>query len=41
MKIITAIEDPAIIAKVLKHLGLSTRAPPREPARYRDIYDSI
>jgi len=41
MKIIAAIEDPAIIAKILKHLGLPTRAPPRKPARYRDIYDSI
>lgn len=28
MKIIAAIEDPAIIVKILKHLGLPTRAPP-------------
>ena len=40
LKIISAIEDPAIIAKILKHLGLPTRAPPRKPARYTDIYDS-
>ena len=33
MKIIAAIEDPAVIAKILAHLGLPTRAPPRAPAR--------
>ncbi|MCP4307921.1 MAG: IS91 family transposase, partial [bacterium] len=27
MKIITAIEDPSVIAKILAHLGLPTRAP--------------
>ncbi len=33
--------DPYMtIVKILKHLGLPTRAPPRKPARYRDIYDS-
>jgi len=40
LKIIAAVEDPAIIVKILKHLGLPTRAPPRKPARYRSIYDS-
>ena len=33
MKIIAAIEDPAVIAKILTHLGLPARAPPRSPAR--------
>ena len=33
MKIIAAIEDPSVIAKILAHLGLPTRAPPRAPAR--------
>ncbi len=33
MKIIAAIEDPSVIAKILAHLGLPTRAPPRIPAR--------
>ena len=33
MKIIAAIEEPALIAKILAHLGLPTRAPPRAPAR--------
>ena len=32
-KIIAAIEDPAVIAKILTHLGLPARAPPRAPAR--------
>ena len=31
--IIAAIEDPLVIAKILAHLGLPTRAPPRSPAR--------
>ncbi len=33
LTILTAIEDPAVIAKILAHLGLPTRAPPRAPAR--------
>jgi len=33
-------DAPAITVKILKHLGLPTRAPPRKLARYRDIYDS-
>ena len=28
-----AIEDPPVIIKILSHLGLPTRAPPRAPAR--------
>ncbi len=32
LKIIAAIEDPHVIAKILTHLGLSARAPPRSPA---------
>ena len=32
-KIIAAIEDPAVIAKILTHLCLPARAPPRAPAR--------
>jgi hypothetical protein len=31
MKIIAAIEEPSVIAKILAHLGLPTRAPPRAP----------
>ncbi len=33
MKIIAAILEPAVITKILAHLGLPTRAPPRAPAR--------
>ena len=33
LKIIAAIEDPSVIVKILRHLGLPTRAPPRAPAR--------
>jgi hypothetical protein len=33
LKIIAAIEDPPVIDKILSHLGLPTRAPPRSPIR--------
>ena len=33
LKIIAAIEDPTVIAKILTHLGLPIRAPPRSLAR--------
>ena len=33
LKIIAAIEEPAVIAKILAHLGSPVRAPPRSPAR--------
>jgi hypothetical protein len=33
LKIIAAIEHPPVIAKILAHLGLPIRAPPRAPAR--------
>ncbi len=33
LTILAAIEDPAVIVKILAHLGLPTRAPPRSPAR--------
>jgi hypothetical protein len=36
LTIIAAIEDPPVIAKILTHLGLSARAPPRAPARAFD-----
>jgi hypothetical protein len=40
MKIIAAIEEPAVIAKILAHLGLPTRAPPRAPARSFNFFDT-
>ena len=33
LKIIAAIEEPAMIVRILTHLGLHARAPPRAPAR--------
>ena len=33
LKTIVAIEDPAVIAKILAHLDLPTRAPPRSPSQ--------
>ena len=38
LKIIAAIENPDVIAKILAHLGLSARAPPRTPARPFDRF---
>jgi hypothetical protein len=37
LKIIAAIEDPPVIIKIVSHLGLPTRAPPRFPARPLDF----
>ena len=34
LTIIAAIVDPIVIAKILTHLGLSARAPPRSPAQH-------
>jgi len=33
MKIIAAIEDPIVIVRILAHLGLPARAPPRGSAQ--------
>jgi hypothetical protein len=33
LKTIAAIEEPAVIVRILTHLGLPARAPPRSPAR--------
>jgi Putative transposase len=41
LKIIAAIEDPPVIVKILSHLGLPTRAPPRSPARRVDLFQTI
>ena len=37
-KIIAAIEDPAVIAKILTHLCLPARASPRAPARRSELF---
>jgi hypothetical protein len=36
LKIIAAIVDPAVIAKILTHLGVPARAPPRSLPRLFD-----
>ncbi len=38
LTILAAIEDPTVIAKILAHLGLPTRAPPRSPARIHEYF---
>jgi hypothetical protein len=38
LTLLAAIEDPAVIVKILAHLGLPTRAPPRAPARTDDLF---
>ncbi len=38
LTILAAIEDTTVIAKILAHLGLPTRAPPRSPARIDDFF---
>jgi hypothetical protein len=40
LKIIAAIEDPIVIVKILTHLGLPARAPPRFPARRFDLFQA-
>jgi len=40
LKIIAAIENPAVIARILAHLGLPNRAPPRAPPRSLDLFET-
>jgi hypothetical protein len=37
-KIIAAIEEPAVIVRILMHLGLPARAPPRSPAQPLSLF---
>jgi hypothetical protein len=39
-KIIAAIEEPAVIVKILTYLGLPARAPPRSPARPLSLFQA-
>ena len=39
LKIIAAIEHPPVITKILTHLGLAARAPPRAAARAFDGFE--
>ena len=40
LKIIAAIEAPAVIVRILTHLGLPARAPPRAPARRLPLFET-
>ena len=40
LKIIAAIEEPAVIVRILTHLGLPARALPRSPARPLDLFET-
>ena len=40
LTILAAIEEPAVISKILAHLGLPTRAPPRAPARLDEFFQT-
>jgi hypothetical protein len=40
LKIIAASEDPRLIAKILTHLNLPARAPPRSPAQALDLFQA-
>ncbi len=40
LKIVAAIEDPLVIAKILTHLNLPARAPPRSPARRAHLFQA-
>ena len=41
MKIIAAIPESSAITKILDHLGISTRAPPRSPAKTYDLFGPV
>ena len=40
LKIIAAIEDPGVIVRILSHLGLPARGPPRAPARLLELVEA-
>ncbi len=41
LKIVAAIEDPVVIARILTHLGLAARAPLRAPAREHSLNHAV
>ncbi len=41
LEIIAAILEPPVIEKILKHLGLQARAPPRAPARRQALQGGL
>ena len=42
LKLIAVIEEPAVIEKILKHIGLDPQPPPIAPARRRvDLFEVV
>ena len=41
LTLIAAIEDPAVIVKILAHLGLPTKAPPRAPVQVAHLFPPL
>ena len=40
LKLIAAIEEPAVIERILTHLGLAAQPPPRAPAVRVDLFEA-
>ena len=40
LPLLAAIEEPTVIVKILAHLGVPTRAPPRAPARLDEFWQT-
>ena len=40
LKVIAAIEAPALIERILTHLGFSAQPPPRSPARRVELFQA-
>ena len=40
LKIIAALEEPAVIERILTHLGLCAQPPPRMPAQWVDLFQA-
>lgn len=40
LKLIAVIEEPAVIERILTHLGLAAQPPPRAAARRVDLFEA-
>ena len=41
LKLIAVIEEPDVIEKILKHIGLNPQPPPRAKARRVDLFEAV
>ena len=41
LKLIAVIEEPAVVEKILKHIGLDPQPPPRAQARRVDLFEDM